>query len=438
MKYKISKYCIEIENADDSVILFNAVTGGITRLETKIYNYIKTNSEIDCNLPYFELLKKEKYIVPYNQDEFKLLRYNELLAQQETNSLDTLTYVIAPTTACNFRCVYCFEHEQNVIAKPTDAIIENIAKFIKNQCEKYPNIKKLIVTWFGGEPMLCFPEIIKIGKILKESLSNLNIQLDSRIITNGVYLTKERVKLLKENCNLSSAQITMDGLCEEYCKKKQCVASEYDKVISNICAIWSEIYICIRLNVERANLNDIYKLADFLYGTLELKNKISLYFAMLRDYSKGELKGIEFFTPIEYQIEKRKFYNYLAEKQYIVSNNDTKISVPFHKLIYCNLSRAQNFAIGPHGELYKCEHHFGQPDKVIGDVENGIYYNNCFFEHACGTNDKMCANCNLYPVCQTNCPEIHNLVIRKGDRCLRYMSVLESVKNVVKLYCRNA
>ncbi len=243
--------------------------------------------------------------------------------------------------------------------------------------------------------------------------------------------------MLKESCNLSSAQITMDGLCQEYCRKKQCSSADYDKLISNIRDICSEIDICIRLNVDKGNLNDMYNLADYLYDTLRLKRKIKLYFAMLRDYSKGKIKDINFFTPIEYQIEKRKFYDYLAKRQYVSETHSRKINVPFHKPIYCNLSRSQNFAIGPKGELYKCEHHFGQKNRIVGDVENGLYFNSYFFEHTCGVLDEACKNCSLYPICQTNCPEIHNLVLHENGKCLRYDVVLESIKHIVREYCKN-
>ena len=63
--------------------------------------------------------------------------------------------------------------------------------------------------------------------------------------------------------------------------------------------------------------------------------------------------------------------------------------------------------------------------------------NDYYFDHIMGVNDVMCQNCGLYPICQTNCPEIHNLVQRKDGICLRYNMVLKSIKYLVNQYCKN-
>lgn len=290
------------------------------------------------------------------------------------------------------------------------------------------------ITWFGGEPLLCYDEIIQMGKIIKLKLHSINVSLDSSIVTNGVLLSRERVVGLKENCSLSSVQISLDGLEDEYCKKKNCSIQVYERLMRNIKEIRPLIKLCIRLNTDKNNLKDMYALADYFYDDFNPSQEFKLYFAMLRDYSYGTIKNIPFFSLVEYQEEKRKFYNYLIEKGYIAKERNEQGTVPIHKPIYCNLSRVSNYAIGSKGELYKCEHHFGQKDKIIGDVVNGLYYNEFYFEQMYHTHDQLCEKCSMYPICQTSCPEIRKLVQVVNGRCMRYDQVYQRVTIAVKQY----
>ena len=62
-----------------------------------------------------------------------------------------------------------------------------------------------------------------------------------------------------------------------------------------------------------------------------------------------------------------------------------------------------NLCIGPLGEFYRCEHYFGDDKSVIGDIENGLYYNaidNQFYELK---HDSDCKNCKFFPLCLEGC-----------------------------------
>lgn len=432
MKFKFSQYCINVSEDSDKYVLYNTVTGGIIKLEKGIYDRFKQRFFEEKEINFFDDLRKEHFVVPECQDEFQLIRHNEINLQQNIASVDTLSYVIAPTTACNLRCIYCFEHEQDCIATMDGDTIAQTIKFIDREMQTIKNVNKVYVTWFGGEPLLCFNQMLEFGEKFRQQFNSSAILLDSRVITNGVLLTQEKARLLKEKVNVTAAQITIDGTCEEYCRKKKATASEFNKLLDNVKDVSEILNVCVRLNVDKDNLEDIYKLVDILCDEFGLCNKVKLYFAMLRDYTGGQNKSIHFFTLNEYAIEKRMFYTYLASKGF--KNQEIKFSTPCHKPIFCGLSRIKNFAVGPTGELYKCEHHFGQKDKVIGDIYNGVYYNNIYFDHISGVKDEHCEKCELYPICQTNCPEIHRLVKFADGKCSRYFEVMDRLKSSVASY----
>lgn len=432
MDFKLSKYCLAVNKSEECIVLFNAITGGVIKLELEIYNTI-CEGTFSKNVPFFDKLKKELYIVPASRNEFKFLKYNEILTRQSVYN-NNLYYVIAPTLACNLHCGYCFENGKRNADKISKTIIERITEFIFEQAKKLKTISNVHVLWFGGEPMLCYKEILELGSIAKEKLKSLNVKLSSSMITNGILFDKSRMLRLKENCNLRSVQITLDGLSNTYCKRKQALPSDFEKVIQNIIEVCKDIEVQVRLNVDKNNINEIYELADLIFSMAPIENKLELYLGRLCDYGYN-IDGINYFSTDEFNKAQREFFSYLIQKNYC--NRPYLYSSPCHKTIYCELARANNFAIDKYGRLYKCEHYLEQNENCVGDVENGLYYNEPFFDDLLGISDDLCETCNLYPICHSNCPISHALIKRHGDSCERYSYLLTQVNNYVSINIAN-
>lgn len=428
MDFKLSKYCLAVNMSEESVVLFNAITGGIIKLELEIYNKI-CKGTFSNDVPFFDKLKKELYIVPSSRNEFKFLRYNEILTRQSVCN-DGLYYVIAPTLACNLHCSYCFENGQKNTEKINKAIIEKVAEFIFEQAKKLKSISNVHFLWFGGEPMLCYKEILELGSLAKAKLKSLNIKLSSGMITNGILFDKSKMLELKSNCELRSVQITLDGLKNTYCKRKQASPKDFEIVIQNIIEACKDIEVQVRLNVDKNNIMEMYELADLIYSKAPPENKLELYLGQLCDYGYN-IEGINYFSSDEFTKAQIEFSSYLRQKGY--SNQTNLYSSPCHKTIYCELARANNFAIDRLGRLYKCEHYLEQNDNCVGDVINGLYYNEPFFDDMSGINDSLCESCNLYPICHSNCPISHALIKRHGDICERYSYLLSQVDNYVNI-----
>lgn len=62
-----------------------------------------------------------------------------------------LSLVIAATSNCNFRCVYCYEGSVLRASTMSEAIQEAIVKFVESEA---PHLETFTVTWYGGEPLL--------------------------------------------------------------------------------------------------------------------------------------------------------------------------------------------------------------------------------------------------------------------------------------------
>lgn len=428
MDFKLSKYCLAVIKSEESAVLFNAITGGIVKLEFEIYKKI-CEGTFSNNVPFFDKLKEGLYIVPASRNEFKFLRYNEIQTRQSVRN-NSLYYVIAPTLACNLHCGYCFENGKRNTGKINKAIIEKIAEFIFEQAKKLKSISNVHVLWFGGEPMLCYKEILELGSITKAKLKSLNIKLSSSMITNGILFDNSSMLKLKEICELRSVQITLDGLKNTYCKRKQASQNDFEKVIQNIIEVCEDIEVQVRLNADKNNIMEMYELADLIYSKVPPENKLELYLGQLCDYGYN-IEGIKYFSSDEFTKAQIEFSSYLKQKGYSRQTNAS--SSPCHKAIYCELARANNFAIDRHGRLYKCEHYLEQNNNCVGDVVNGLYYNEPFFDDMSGINDSLCESCNLYPICHSNCPISHALIKRHGDICERYSYLLSRVVEYVNI-----
>lgn len=62
-----------------------------------------------------------------------------------------LSLVIAATSNCNFRCVYCYEGSVLRASTMSEAIQETIVKFVESEA---PHLETFTVTWYGGKPLL--------------------------------------------------------------------------------------------------------------------------------------------------------------------------------------------------------------------------------------------------------------------------------------------
>lgn len=432
MKYKLSMYCINVEETDSDVVLYNTLTGGIIELDKENYYKVLGGSLPAEEIGFFNELRDELFIVPENTKEYQKLRYREKMEQQ-TPYVEDLAFVIAPTLGCNMRCKYCFEKDRYDNYIMSEETIQKTVEFINKIVIETPTAKTINITWFGGEPLLCVDLIASFICQLKAVLLDKDIRISSRLITNGLLLDEAALLLLIEKANLESVQITLDGTCQEYCKRKSTNEKSFYQVIDNICKIDCRIRVIIRYNADKQNLQDLYRLTDYLYRDRKLIGKIKIYFGHLKDYSLTGNSNI--FSLSEYVMEKKKFKDYLVRNKY--EDFSTEIALPEHTCLYCSLSCYKNFAIGPHGELYKCEHYFGQKDKIVGDVSVGLYYNDEFFNHIEGVQDPLCEVCSVYPVCKSNCPEIHRLIKQDSDQCFRFEDVYNCTIESVKKYIAN-
>ena len=207
----------------------------------------------DYAIKYAHFLSKMKefgFVLDDEVDEFKKV----VEAFTTYKQPDTYNLMVMPTYNCNLSCWYCIQHHQNV--NLTESDIQKIKEHIKAYLLDN-KLKKFNLSWFGGEPLLKYNEVIDLTKFSFEFCKQNHICFESDITTNGILLTEKRIYELK-NYGVKSFQITIDGCREKHNTIKRIKnVSTFDVVLKNILSIVKmtpESECILRLNYDENNL----------------------------------------------------------------------------------------------------------------------------------------------------------------------------------------
>ena len=250
-----------------------------------------------------------------------------------------------------------------------------------------------------------------------------NLNYSAHIVTNGRYLSADYAKRLYDK-KVGSAQISIDGLSEIYQKNKGASEEDFKAVIENLKASSGLISITVRINIFPEEFPEAKKLTQYLLKDEKLDGKIRMYIANKRDYSADPSVEQKRFG--EYCELDKTYRNLFKQNEYSSGSYQYRkvyqISTPCVNV--CNSS----LCIGPKGELYKCEHHFGDPHMIIGNIVDG-YYCNSLSRQIMGVSlpTEGCKDCPYLPCCMGGCPDD-----RRTNRfiinCERYTKRLDDLK----------
>ncbi|MBR0133217.1 MAG: radical SAM protein [Lachnospiraceae bacterium] len=361
---------------DGKYVIKHSFSGEIITLSDEEYTNALNNEE----------LRRRRYVVPNDFDE--ATKYKEvvgLIKLTNPESEGLRTYTILPTTACNARCVYCYE-EGYAVSTMTQATAERLVDFI---CETKQE-EKITLAWFGGEPLVGTKTI----SFICNSLAERNVPFRSRMITNGSLFTTEMVKEATEIWKLEKVQVSLDGDRRDYEDRKRYIyplKDNYDIVMKSIRLLADVgIKVNLRVNFDRENIG---RLRPFL---LEMKERfsedknVSLYLSAL--YQEKE-------KPYFIELEREMFeLNRYVRELGINYENREKIQTSF-RLNGCMADALdKTIVIHPDGRFYDCEH---LPEgHSWGNIFDGVTDRELFERLSAPHEiDERCAKCPYLPQC---------------------------------------
>ena len=395
-------------NNNQLILAYNSFSNALAVMTDKNYDAFEKYLKGDQNALDKELkqkLEKGNFLINNNTDELMLIRHKMYQARYNTNAL---SLTLAPTSSCNFRCVYCYEKEslkdEVMSAKTQDAIIKLLEK-------QAPQISHFHVSWYGGEPLLALEIIESLTTRFLLLSQKYGFVYSADIVTNGYLLTSEVSKRIKQ-CNITRCQITLDGSAQTHNERRPLKSGKgtYKQIIKNLVAADSILpEIVLRVNIDENNADSI----DEVTNTIRRLNLIHVkaYPAPIKA-TNGCYQNEVCFTRYSFQD---------FEYNYLIKQNDTTMIMskyPTRRLNACCADYTNAFVINADGEMYKCWSDIGIKCYSIGNVSNGKrnLMNEILYLKDDPTQDRECCNCKFLPICLGGCP--HERREKSEDRCV--------------------
>lgn len=371
--YRPSNFCVEA-NCEEGCLLYNTLTGELVLLsagETK-----EQNQE--------ELIQK-RFLIPQSMDELAYVDSLRKILRLMPQSAYKTHFTILTTTDCNARCFYCYEKGIPRFSM-SQQTARDVISYISNNCGD----KEVKISWFGGEPLYNYQAIDTICAGLKAK----GIRFTSILTSNGFYLDSSLVRKAKEDWHVITAQITIDGTETIYNKTKGYIdncPNPYARVLENIAeAVTCGLEIGIRLNMDAANITNLFQLADELAIRFSGKPNVNVHVEPLFEFA-GKIH--RFKTQDQLIVKYWELTDKLAQ---LGLNHLPEFSRNL-KSNRCIADDSKSEVILPDGEIVKCEH----VDRA--DSVGSIYLSKQDEQRIIAWKEVVrfpeCEKCPMYPAC---------------------------------------
>lgn len=424
----LSKYNIIKRFEDNQTVIYNTLYDSIVILEEKetfvFFEYKKMtgNNKVICELYRLGILildtEDENSIMSFQNDE---LIYNR-------NGIPSIT--ILPTQVCNARCQYCFA-EHNMKLTMTEETVNDLIKFLK---KKFHEGERILLRWFGGEPLLAVDVINEIVNGINEAFHG-NLIFASLMFTNGSLLNDDLILHAKNNWHLEKIQLTLDGYASEHNKRKAYHNNSdyYSKTILDIQKLLNAgVKVDCRVNLDKDNIKQIDNICQDL---LQFKDNplFRPRFTILRVSDCG-FNRFNYITIDDLEWAYSIVYNKLIEYGFLKHIKDL---IPCRQKESCIMKSINKVIVSSNGKLYKCLQEVFDDESAVGDLKNGI--NNKKILDCCGIElHKNCKDCVYLPVCSGGCAAYWNLSkVEKVSPCVREKYFMDMLLDMIHTWGEN-
>lgn len=124
----------------------------------------------------------------------------------EAFASDTLELTILPTEKCNLRCTYCYEKFE--LGKMTPEVVDSVQQLLTRRA---PELRRLKIGWFGGEPLLAIDVIEAIGAHARQlAAEHPAFEYSGSATSNGVLMSLEVAQRLVQ-AGVNHVHVSLDG-----------------------------------------------------------------------------------------------------------------------------------------------------------------------------------------------------------------------------------
>ncbi|NQU56162.1 MAG: SPASM domain-containing protein [Rhodospirillales bacterium] len=405
--FRLTRYHIALGGTvvgqQNSVFVFLTRYGTVHKISKSLYSHIR-EGPFSGEIIRSELteLTKAGILIPISRDEI-----SDVVSENQdvTNRSKELYIVIQPSSFCQFACDYCGQTHAKTVTSPET--IGEIEAWIYDRITtgRYRHVK---IGWFGAEPLTGVHQIRLIAERVRDLCMNFDISLTSKIVTNGLALSRGRIEALRSSAHLSEIEVTLDGPPSFHIQRRSpnLKSDTFWPIIENLklAASIGGMKIVIRCNVDRDNHAAVTDLIDLL-SKEGFADFATMYFAPVHSWGNDAHKAS--LSPEAFAYLDLSWKIRLWEMGWAIS------FLPKRRHVICIAVRPDGYVIDPSGNVYGCTEMPlvpGYADRKLGDAKDlqaaslriGDYRH---FMSLIVNGKVPCHDCFALPVCGGACPK---------------------------------
>ena len=428
-KYKI------IDQCDGQLIIWNTrtsvgiVVGGniapiAESIESGVWNECCCNRLKQVLIDQETLVDENKYRV----EDLLVRNFRDILVFDDS----FLSLTIIPTDRCNFNCLYCYQSD--TFHDMTNETADSIVKMVEHN----KAVKKLHISWFGGEPLCNKPLVFYLMERINEVCREKGIVLIGDMTTNASLLDIDCFSKLY-SLKVLNYQITIDGCRETHNVQRPIKNGQdsYQLIMNNLLDIRDRcrgkfFKVGIRTNFTDFVDDSFESFKHELITNFSNDNRFYFFFQWVKNWGGSRVDGISK-TLLADDAAIQKYGHWMDEmSRTMVRTGDISMIKAGSGL--CVGCRSHSFLINTDGSICKCTTAIYDDEfrdcAVIGTINrDGTIVKDKWKEAAWLTADapfEECKNCSQYPICLgMPCPYFKQkkgkAICNKDDGYVRYM-----------------
>ena len=395
----LSKYCLTYPDPYDisSTILFSTKNASIISVPRSFLGDVETGSiaEEEQAAP-VEL----GMIVDSHEDE----RREMLGFFDDLNSGSrVLGLKVAMNLDCNFNCVYCFEGQRKGRLCMTDetagAVAAEVEKWVESLGERKGD-EKVIVTFYGGEPLLSADIVVSLSERLKEYAKENCISYVAHMNTNGSLL-KVRMARRLAYAGVTEVAVPLDGPEEVHdrCRPFRGDSGSFNAIVKNLHAVSDILGVAVTGNYMEDNYEAFPQLLDYFLDHGLTPEKIR---SVRFDPVTNESEGV---GPAGFR-EGCVTYNedWIVEASLFLGEDILRRGYKTNKMgpAVCSMDMDHSFLVNHDGNIYKCPGIIGREEFKVDHLNNGLPSGRQPHGRDSWKNGE-CLDCSYLPLCFGGC-----------------------------------
>lgn len=365
------------------------------------------------------------------------------------NPLSMPTYVMAKPagSSCNLNCSYCYYLEKEKLYENRKSLYmsdDTLEKYIESYIQAQP-VPEVLFTWHGGETLLrdlsFYRKVVSLQKKYGRGR-----KIDNSLQTNGVLLSDEWCRFLKDNNFLVGISIDGPEHCHDVYRKNKGGHGTYSQVMRGIELLQKHVVEFNTLSViNDYNVDYPVEIYNFFK---EIGTHYMQFSPIVEHISASRPDGLTLLLPegaddatlAPWTVNAKKFGDF-----YISIFNEwikRDVGTYFVQLFDATLAGAVGEMPGVcifgetcghatvmefNGDVYACDHYV-YPEYKIGNIKTHTIFEMVFSQKQLrfGADKRdllpqQCRRCEFLKMCNGECPKNRIISTASGEPGLNYL-----------------